>query len=32
LTTAFARAPFESLPHEPLRQHIDQLLLSRLPA
>jgi Fe-S cluster assembly protein SufD len=32
LTAAFARAPFESLPHEALRQHIDQLLLSRLPA
>jgi Fe-S cluster assembly protein SufD len=32
LTTAFARAPFESLPHEALRQHIDRLLLSRLPA
>ncbi|WP_424681168.1 Fe-S cluster assembly protein SufD [Frateuria sp. YIM B11624] len=32
LTTAFARAPFESLPHEALRRHIDQLLLSRLPA
>jgi Fe-S cluster assembly protein SufD len=31
LTAAFARAPFESLPHEALRQHIDQLLLSRLP-
>jgi len=31
LTTAFARAPFESLPHEALRGHIDQLLLSRLP-
>jgi len=31
LTTAFARAPFESLPNEALRQHIDQLLLSRLP-
>ncbi|MBP1474457.1 Fe-S cluster assembly protein SufD [Frateuria sp. MAH-13] len=32
LTTAFARAPFESLPDDALRQHIDQLLLSRLPA
>jgi Fe-S cluster assembly protein SufD len=32
LTTAFARAPFESLSNEALRQHIDQLLLSRLPA
>jgi len=32
LTTAFARAPFESLPNEALRQHVDQLLLSRLPA
>ncbi|MGN6281626.1 Fe-S cluster assembly protein SufD [Frateuria sp.] len=32
LTTAFARAPFESLPNEALRQHIDQLLLGRLPA
>ncbi|HET6805443.1 MAG TPA: Fe-S cluster assembly protein SufD [Frateuria sp.] len=32
LTSAFARAPFESLPHQALREHIDQLLLSRLPA
>lgn len=32
LTTAFARAPFESLPHEALREHIDQWLLARLPA
>jgi Fe-S cluster assembly protein SufD len=31
LTTAFARAPFESLPHEALRQHIDRLLLAQLP-
>ena len=32
LTTAFARAPFESLPNEALRQHVDDLLLGRLPA
>ncbi|MCX7514705.1 Fe-S cluster assembly protein SufD [Frateuria sp. STR12] len=32
LTTAFARAPFESLASERLREHIDQLLLARLPA
>ena len=31
LTTAFARAPFESLPHAALREHVDQLLLAQLP-
>jgi Fe-S cluster assembly protein SufD len=31
LTTAFARAPFESLPNEALRAHVEQLLLTRIP-
>ena len=31
LTTAFARAPFESLANAALREHIDRLLLARLP-
>jgi len=31
LTTAFARAPFESLADAALREHIQQLLLARLP-
>jgi Fe-S cluster assembly protein SufD len=31
LTTAFARAPFETLPHEALRGHVEQLLLAHLP-
>ena len=32
LTTAFARAPFESLPNQALRAHLEQLLLTRMPA
>jgi Fe-S cluster assembly protein SufD len=31
LTTAFARAPFESLPHAALREQVDRLLLAQLP-
>ncbi|MEI7037271.1 Fe-S cluster assembly protein SufD [Fulvimonas yonginensis] len=31
LTAAFARAPFESLEHEALRAHVEQLLLAQLP-
>jgi Fe-S cluster assembly protein SufD len=31
LTAAFARVPFESLPHEALRTHVEQLLLAQLP-
>jgi Fe-S cluster assembly protein SufD len=31
LTTAFARAPFESLPDAALRTHVEQLLLAQLP-
>jgi Fe-S cluster assembly protein SufD len=31
LTTAFALAPFESLPHAALREHLEQLLLAQLP-
>jgi Fe-S cluster assembly protein SufD len=31
LTAAFARAPFESLTHEALRKHVEQLLLAQLP-
>lgn len=32
LTAAFARAPFESLPGEALRAHVEQRLLGQLPA
>lgn len=31
LTAAFARVPFESLSHEALRNHVEQLLLAQLP-
>lgn len=31
LTTAFARAPFDLLPHAALREHVEQLLLAQLP-